>query len=141
MTARDLLLVVQIAICAVLVTSSLVAVRGLVRSLHSNFGFAPQGAMLVDTDLDMAGYSGDQVPVMQRRAIDAVAAIPGVTAAGHHRPVTVESGMEQRRRVQRQHDGHKGVECRCGGNEVLHFSGIFPCGRDNAAGRKIADLA
>ena len=33
------LLVVQIAICAVLVTSSLVAVRGLVRSLHGNFGF------------------------------------------------------------------------------------------------------
>src|SRR5580658_3954321 len=38
-TARDVLLVVQIAICAVLVTSSLVAVRGLVRSMHSNFGF------------------------------------------------------------------------------------------------------
>src|SRR6267142_2619839 len=32
---RDLLLVVQIAICAVLVTSSMVAVRGLVRSMHS----------------------------------------------------------------------------------------------------------
>jgi predicted permease len=81
-TMRDLLLVVQIAICAVLVTSSLVAVRGLVRSLHSNFGFVPQGAMLVETDVDMAGYSGDQVPIMQRRAIDAVTAIPGVTAAG-----------------------------------------------------------
>ena len=51
---------VQIAICAVLVTSSLVAVRGLVRSLHSNFGFEPRNAMLVDTDLRMAGYSGDQ---------------------------------------------------------------------------------
>ena len=37
--ARDMLLMVQIAICAVLVTSSLVAVRGLVRSLHAHFGF------------------------------------------------------------------------------------------------------
>jgi predicted permease len=81
-TMRDLLLVVQIAICAVLVTSSLVAVRGLVRSLHSNFGFAPQNATLVDTDLDMAGYSGDQVAIMQRRAIDVMTAIPGVTAVG-----------------------------------------------------------
>jgi predicted permease len=53
---RDLLLIAQIAICAVLVTSSLVAVRGLVRSLHSNFGFAPQNAILADTDLSMAGY-------------------------------------------------------------------------------------
>jgi predicted permease len=82
LTARDLLLVVQIAVCAVLVTSSLVAVRGLVRSLHSNFGFEPQGATLMDTDLDMAGYSGDQVQIMQRRAIDAVATIPGVSAVG-----------------------------------------------------------
>lgn len=81
-TVRDLLLVVQIAICAVLVTSSLVAVRGLVRSLHSNFGFTPQGAVLVDTDLDMAGYSGDRVAIMQRRAIEAVGTIPGVTAVG-----------------------------------------------------------
>ena len=40
MSARDVLLVVQIAICAVLVTSSLVAVRGLVRSLHASLGFA-----------------------------------------------------------------------------------------------------
>src|SRR5580704_2401047 len=38
-TAREVLLVVQIAICAVLVTSSMVAVRGLARSLHDNFGF------------------------------------------------------------------------------------------------------
>jgi predicted permease len=82
LTARDLLLVVQIAICAVLVTSSLVAVRGLARSLHSNFGFVPQNAMLVSTDLDMAGYSGDQVPIMQRRAVDAVGSIPGVSVAG-----------------------------------------------------------
>ena len=55
-TVRDVLLVVQIAICAVLVTSSMVAVRGLARSLHSNFGFDPQNTVLVDTDLRMAGY-------------------------------------------------------------------------------------
>jgi predicted permease len=78
---RDLLLVLQIAVCAVLVTSSLVAVRGLVRSLHSNFGFVTQNAMLVETDVDMAAYIGDQVPVMQKRMIDAMEAIPGVTAA------------------------------------------------------------
>jgi predicted permease len=81
-TVRDLLLAVQIAICAVLVTSSLVAVRGLVRSLHGSFGFIPQGAVLVSTDLDMAGYSGDRVAIMQRRAIDTLAALPGVRAVG-----------------------------------------------------------
>src|SRR3984893_13571306 len=81
-TVRDLLLAVQIAICAVLVTSSMVAVRGLVRSLHSNFGFEPQNAMLVDTDLHMAGYSGEGVPEMQRSMIDALETIPGVKSVG-----------------------------------------------------------
>ncbi len=82
-TLRDVLLVVQIAICAVLVTSSLVAVRGLVRSMHSNFGFDPQNAMLTDTSLSMAGYSGDKVPAMQRRMIDALRTIPGVQSVGY----------------------------------------------------------
>jgi predicted permease len=81
-TLRDLLLVVQIAICGVLVTSSLVAVRGLVRSMHSNFGFEPQNAMLADTELGMAGYSGDRVPAMQRRMIEAVEPLPGVKSVG-----------------------------------------------------------
>jgi predicted permease len=81
-TLRDLLLVGQIAICAVLVTSSLVAVRGLVRSLHSSFGFEPQNAMVVETDPSMAGYSGDRVPAMQKRMIDAVQTIPGVKSVG-----------------------------------------------------------
>jgi predicted permease len=82
-TLRDLLLVAQIAICAVLVTSSLVAVRGLMRSLHSNFGFKPENAMLVETDLQMSGYDKDNWGAMQRRMLDAAAAIPGVSAVGY----------------------------------------------------------
>ncbi|MFZ0301499.1 MAG: ABC transporter permease [Terracidiphilus sp.] len=82
-TMRDLLLITQIAICAVLITSSLVAVRGLARSLHSNYGFQPQNALIVDTDLQMAGYSGDSDFQMQRRMLDAIRAIPGVADAGY----------------------------------------------------------
>jgi len=82
-TLRDVLLALQIAICAVLVTSSLVAVRGLARSLHSHYGFEPEGAMLLQTDLHMAGYDGDQRAQMQRRMLDVAAAIPGVTAVGY----------------------------------------------------------
>ena len=81
-TLRDVLLVVQIAICGVLVTSSLVAVRGLARSMHSNFGFVPENAMLVDTTLSMAGYSGDRIPAMQRRMTESLQTIPGVTSVG-----------------------------------------------------------
>jgi predicted permease len=82
-TFRDVLLGLQIAICAVLVTASLVAVRGLAHSLESNYGIQPKDVMLVKTDLQMAGYDGDQRLLMQKRMLDAAAAIPGVTSAGY----------------------------------------------------------
>jgi predicted permease len=81
-TVRDVLVVVQIAICVVLVTSSMVAMRGLMRSMHSNFGFDPRNTLLVDTDLTAAGYTGERIPAMQRRMIDALQAIPGVDSVG-----------------------------------------------------------
>ena len=80
--ARDVLLVIQVAVCAVLMTASMVSLRGLARSLHSNFGFQPEHALLVSADLNMAGYSGNRIPAMQRRMLDAVAAVPGVTSVG-----------------------------------------------------------
>jgi predicted permease len=83
LTLRDVLLGLQIAICSVLVTASLVAVRGLARSLQNNYGIQPKNVMLVKTDLKMAGYDGDKRAPMQKRMLDAAAAIPGVTAVGY----------------------------------------------------------
>src|SRR5262249_42555408 len=80
-TVRDLLLVVQVAICAVLVTASTVAVRGLMRSMHASLGFTPQNAMLANTDLNMAGYTEDRIPAMHKQMLDSVIAIPGVRSA------------------------------------------------------------
>ncbi len=80
---RDILLGLQIAICAVLVTASLVAVRGLARSLESNYGVQPMGVMLAKTDLHMAGYNDEQQVLMEKRMLDAAASIPGVTAVGY----------------------------------------------------------
>ena len=82
LTFRDVLLVAQIAICAVLVTFSMVAVRGLVRALNSNFGFEPRNTMLANTDLSMAGYTGDKAPAMQKRMITAMESIPAVKSVG-----------------------------------------------------------
>jgi len=79
---RDGLLALQIAICAVLVTASLVAVRGLYRSLHSHFGFEPRNAMIVDVNLAGAGYKGEQATEMEKRLVPAMQGIPGVQAAG-----------------------------------------------------------
>ncbi len=93
-TIRDVLVAVQISICAVLVTSSMVAVRGLARSLDSNFGFEPRNEMLVDTDLHMAGYSGDRVPAMQKRMVDAVKTIPGIESAGFADGLPLEAAAD-----------------------------------------------
>ena len=90
-TARDALLIVQIAICAVLVTSSIVAVRGLIRSLHENFGF-DLNTTLVSTDLGMSGYTPEQVPSMQKQMIEALQTIPGVEAVGLSDAVPLGTG-------------------------------------------------
>jgi predicted permease len=97
-SVRDLLLVVQIVICAVLVTSSMVAVRGLLRSLHSNFGFEPRNAILANTDLTMAGYSNDRIPAMQKHMIEAMETIPGVSSVGlvgQYQPLTMGGRTEK----------------------------------------------
>ncbi len=93
---RELLLAGQIAICAVLVTASLVAVRGLIRSLHGNLGFQAQNAILANTDLAMARYSGDRQPAMQRRMLEAAQAIPGVTAAAYANTVPLDLDQNHR---------------------------------------------
>jgi len=81
-TARDLLLAVQIALCAVLITSSLVSVRGLINAMHGDFGFDPRNSMLVGANLHMAGYNNDRVPAMQKHIVESIEAIPGVEAVG-----------------------------------------------------------
>jgi predicted permease len=91
-TLRDVLLVAQIAICAVLVTSSLVAVRGLMRSLNSNFGFEPRGATLGVAALGMAGITGDQQQTVEKQMLTAVEDIPGVTAVGYSDRLPLSAG-------------------------------------------------
>jgi predicted permease len=81
-TLRDLLLGVQIAVCTLLLTASLVALRGMQRSLHAPVGFRPQSAMLASTDMQMAGHSNDESLVLQKRMVAEALNISGVTAAG-----------------------------------------------------------
>ena len=82
LTLRDLLLCVQIALCALLVTASLVSLRGMQRSLHAPIGFVPQGAVLAGTDMHMAGYTDESALPVQRRMIEQAGRIPGVSFAG-----------------------------------------------------------
>jgi len=91
--SRDLLLGAQITICMLLVTASLVAVRGMVRLLHAPLGFQPQDVMLAETDLKLVEPGGD-VPIEKKKAmIEAVQNIPGVVAAGAVNRVPFNGGL------------------------------------------------
>jgi predicted permease len=88
---RDLLLGAQIVICTLLVTASLVALRGMVRMLHIPLGFQPQRAMLAE--MDQNEVEGG-VPLEKTKAmIDGVRSIPGVTAAGTVNRVPFTGGL------------------------------------------------
>lgn len=92
---RDLLLGAQIAVCAVLVTSSLVAVRGMIRSLHSSFGFDPHNVLQVNTELVTAGYKGEQAANMQKRMLAAVENLPGVSSAAYAGRIPLNLGWSE----------------------------------------------
>jgi predicted permease len=78
---RDALLLIQVAVCTLLVTSSLVAVQGMIQRLHAPLGIAPAGVTLAQIDLKVAGVPDAQSRIVLKRLLDTAAAIPGVTAA------------------------------------------------------------
>jgi predicted permease len=90
---RDLLLGAQIAICMLLVTASLVAVRGMVRMLHAPLGFQPQGVMLAEMDLSLVEAGGDEPREKTKAMIEAVRNIPGVATAGTVNRVPFTGGL------------------------------------------------
>ena len=80
-TARNILLVVQIALCCLLVTASFVAMRGLHRTFTMPLGLNPENVTLATLDPQLAGYRDAEVATMQKKLVDAVERIPGVTGA------------------------------------------------------------
>ena len=90
---RDVLLGVQIAICTLLVTASLVAVRGMERTLNAPIGFQPKNALLVDMDLGDWSQTADALLAEQKSLIEAVRSTPGVTAVGTVNKTPMRGGM------------------------------------------------
>ncbi|HEV3458711.1 MAG TPA: ABC transporter permease [Thermoanaerobaculia bacterium] len=80
---RDLLLAAQVALCCLLVTACLVALRGLARTFSLPLGFEPRGVAVASLDLGLAGYDAARCAAFQRRALEAASRLPGVAAAGY----------------------------------------------------------
>jgi len=82
--------VIQIALCCLLVTASLVSFRGLQRTFTMPMGFQPGGVTRATLDVHLAGYHRDQQAAVQRKLRDAIAAIPGVTGAAYSNTVPLD---------------------------------------------------
>jgi len=80
---RDVLVVVQVALCFVLVSASLLSLRGLQQALKMNLGFAPQHVSVVAFELGLAGYSEDRGRTFQRQALESIQRLPGVQSVAY----------------------------------------------------------
>lgn len=88
---RDAVLVGQVALCCVVVLSSLVAGRGLLRTFAARVGFDATGVSVVGFDPIQAGYSPGDRERFQRRALDAASQLAGVTSAAYAKSVPLST--------------------------------------------------
>ena len=80
---RKLLVVIQTAMTIVLLVGSGLLVRSFSRMLEADLGFTPANVLTFRVALPRASYAGaPQVLDFERRLLERVSAIPGVTAAG-----------------------------------------------------------
>jgi predicted permease len=84
---RDMLVVLQVALCFVLVAACLVSLRGLQRSLKMPLGFEPRGVSIVSVDLGLAGYSEEKGRLLQQHVLEELKQLPGVHSAAYSNSV------------------------------------------------------
>ena len=84
---RDVLVVLQVALCFVLVAACLISLRGLQQALKMRLGFEPEEVSVVAFDLGLAGYSDEKGRVFQQRVLDAVKQLPGMRSAAYSNSV------------------------------------------------------
>lgn len=89
---RDLLLALQVACCCMLITGGIVSLRGLAGAFQTRLGMDPQDVTVTSFDLHLAGYRPENGRTFQRRALEAVKAMPGVvsTAYGSSAPLYID---------------------------------------------------
>lgn len=80
---HDILLPLQITLCCLLVTCSLVAVRGLRASMTSPLGFRPDGVAVAHCDVNFLGYDRARGEAFQQRVFEDLTHLAGVESAAY----------------------------------------------------------
>lgn len=78
---RDALLLVQVIVCTLLVSTALFAMRGVIQRLRAPLGIEPKNVTLAQVDLQVAGVPDAQSRIVQKRLLDTAEALPGVIDA------------------------------------------------------------
>ena len=81
-SARDVLVIGQIALSVVLVISSALVVRSLQNAMSLNLGYDPNRAVSVSFDLRLKGYSPEQSRRFAATLIEKASELPGFEAVG-----------------------------------------------------------
>jgi predicted permease len=81
--ARDVMVVVQVTLCVILISACLLSLRGLNDALTMDLGMKPSGVAMVGFELGLARYAPETQPAFQRRALEAVKVLPGITVAAY----------------------------------------------------------
>jgi predicted permease len=90
---RDSLVVVQVAVCLVLVIGASLCVRSLLNARSIDPGFGVQNRLVFDFDLRILGYTDAQDRAFYSQLVDRVRALPGVRSASvtNYLPLGFES--------------------------------------------------
>jgi predicted permease len=75
---REILVVIQVALCVVLLQASFLAVRGLQRAATASLGWNPDGLVMAATELGLARYTSPQFLAYQERVLRETRQLPGV---------------------------------------------------------------
>ena len=78
---RNALVVAQVAVCLVLLVGATLFLRSFIAAQSLSPGFDASHVVTASMDMFPSGYTGDRHREFQRRAIEAVSAIPGVQSA------------------------------------------------------------
>jgi predicted permease len=78
---RSALVVAQVAVCLVLLVGATLFLRSFFAAQSLSPGFDPGGVVTASMDMFQSGYTGDRLRDFRRRTLDAMTALPGVTAA------------------------------------------------------------
>jgi len=78
---RSSLVVAQVAVCLVLLVGATLFLRSFIAAQSLSPGFDASHVVTASMDMFPSGYTGDRHREFQRRAIEAISAIPGVQSA------------------------------------------------------------